>query len=1823
MSSNQTQCSNSSTSCGVEINCPCGNIQAALNSIDLREPGNITVVLLSGTYSGDGNVNLVLPRALATIIVSGDTTSVEPPTIICDNEYDSAFIAPPSRYPYKLIYIHIRGCGTAPGADISAIRVNSSSIMQLSEVTVEGKLLFDTNSQVSVQDSFFGFVGTAITFLDSFLSIKNSALVTFTNTQFVNITINPSSVIGGRSGLIIIDDATVTFHNTSFLYIHCIGPKSHSAAAIIAYSFLSSTHVITISQGNFGYNTGSSILLFDQYTLVSIVDTLFYNTVGTAISNYGSTLEMNQTIFQQGMDIGYSTIFIRDSNEIFDRISTPSAVLNECSFLSNFNILGFGAGIFIHYGNLTLYKGEFISNTARRGGAIATHSEILNYYSLSSEEESYPFFPLLDIDDIYLPLFQSFYDSFLDSGLSFLSFVNEFYESGQVQELLDDYNALLSSHYSDYLSSHQARSNDSTNKYISINNSEFDQNSAEEQGGAIFIQGLVHQFSITEAGFVGNHAEAHGGAIFIANEASSLLDVPIVMSLDSVIMSSNSAKDNGGAIYVNSANVTLTNCDIFLNQADKGGGIYYDHGTIAFSSLNVSSNGASIGGGCYYKGRVNGSINNSTFSDNWASLTGGGLYETDFVAINYSLNDFDSNVADLSGAAIVSDGNSNSVYNTLIVQKSGVEGSGAVLCTGSSTPTFQSATIRDNHLTQEGSGVFIQGQSNPLFSDCSIINNNSTSSGAGIYLSQTARGRFINSIIANNTANGNGGGIKSIGSPSTTFDNCTIANNTAKGDGGGISIEDQSMINITNSILDNNLALASGGGIAFHGSSAANIIGVNVTNNIAITHGGGISMHDQSNSKIYNSIISGNKTPVNGAGIIGLDFSQGVVDSTEISSNTASNIGGGVEVSNTSNMTLSNCNIILNTAQSGGGIGLSNNCKANIINSNIENNEAKHTGGGIYFQNTCQPRVTSSNINSNVAKLNGGGIYVADSANPYVYNNSIYSNIVNQGNGGGIYSSDVSSGTFENNTISTNTVLLYGGGIFIASASASLNLIGNNITMNEATNGGGVFVSYSSSPMISNSAISYNTARNNGAGVYLQSNSNLNMTACSLFENIATQYGGGIYFENNTNGILSSSMINDNQANIGGGLFLSCVSTLFDNCTINSNFACYGAGISIYSKCERLPIFNQPVVTFNSAYIFGGGIIIVDSVDTIIVPSTDPFFYRAFLETNGIRSSTYPDRTIFCSPITASEQLSETTTLNRTNEALAPIPSYSAATESFTFNGAVISNNTAVNGAGIFHMSTEFSVNFGANTTLDYNYASQFGAAAFIYFLAGENPYNSSTYWLTGATFTNNTADWGGSTISMNHLPAGNIPLSALCNNCEFNTDNNYAGYQNENGFATPPAFSSMDGTCPTKLNLTNEFGVTVILQDYFNTMVHGQIYNDLVYSFEMEMPTTSDGAPCVLNVPSTVLRMPPSGMGNFSQINISSNNGDTCNLDVNYIPSNSDKTLVHQNDVNSIFYYIYQMWNFYGGETKSKYNKEQFGYNDVVIIDLMNTTIANLTCNILIQGCPNNTHVTDTQVTNAQGQSIQVDGCEDNSISLLTTIMITITLSIAFVTIILVFGYCAFVVYKKRKIKDYRFIGDLPDFDRSHKVTIQDILNDPDIANIPWDQITQYERIGIGGSGMVWRGEYHPNNKTTIQVALKQLLFGIENIPERILNEFLREIKLMSALRHENVVEFMGVSHSIATGELYLVTELMQNGSLFDLLDKKQRNLPWSLRLQLLIDAAQGMAYLHSRNLIHRDLKSQNLLVNANWVCKVHFSIFLSHSFLPFPVETNVFLPM
>ena len=62
------------------------------------------------------------------------------------------------------------------------------------------------------------------------------------------------------------------------------------------------------------------------------------------------------------------------------------------------------------------------------------------------------------------------------------------------------------------------------------------------------------------------------------------------------------------------------------------------------------------------------------------------------------------------------------------------------------------------------------------------------------------------------------------------------------------------------------------------------------------------------------------------------------------------------------------------------------------------------------------------------------------------------------------------------------------------------------------------------------------------------------------------------------------------------------------------------------------------------------------------------------------------------------------------------------------------------------------------------------------------------------------------------------------------------------------------------------------------------------------------------------------------------------------------------------------------------------------------------------------------------------------------------------------------------------------------------------------------------------------------------------------------------SALNHKNIVRFIGISVPPTQDRLYLVTELMERGSLRDLLAKKHQGLTWRIRLKLAIDAAEGM---------------------------------------------------
>ncbi|KAF5774478.1 putative protein kinase RLK-Pelle-CrRLK1L-1 family [Helianthus annuus] len=138
---------------------------------------------------------------------------------------------------------------------------------------------------------------------------------------------------------------------------------------------------------------------------------------------------------------------------------------------------------------------------------------------------------------------------------------------------------------------------------------------------------------------------------------------------------------------------------------------------------------------------------------------------------------------------------------------------------------------------------------------------------------------------------------------------------------------------------------------------------------------------------------------------------------------------------------------------------------------------------------------------------------------------------------------------------------------------------------------------------------------------------------------------------------------------------------------------------------------------------------------------------------------------------------------------------------------------------------------------------------------------------------------------------------------------------------------------------------------------------------------------------------------------------------------------------------------------------------------------------------------------------------------------------------------------------------------------------------------------IGHGGCGKVYKGMI--SNGPTDIYAIKRLHF----MSDQGEPEFWAEVEMLSRLRHCNLVSLIGYCNE--GKDMALVYEYMHNGTLSDHLHKKGTHLTWSQRLKICIGAARGLDYLHigtgtRHGVIHRDVKTTNILLNENYVAKI-----------------------
>lgn len=136
---------------------------------------------------------------------------------------------------------------------------------------------------------------------------------------------------------------------------------------------------------------------------------------------------------------------------------------------------------------------------------------------------------------------------------------------------------------------------------------------------------------------------------------------------------------------------------------------------------------------------------------------------------------------------------------------------------------------------------------------------------------------------------------------------------------------------------------------------------------------------------------------------------------------------------------------------------------------------------------------------------------------------------------------------------------------------------------------------------------------------------------------------------------------------------------------------------------------------------------------------------------------------------------------------------------------------------------------------------------------------------------------------------------------------------------------------------------------------------------------------------------------------------------------------------------------------------------------------------------------------------------------------------------------------------------------------------------------------VGQGQFGSVYIGKYFGDF-----VAVKKQVCEAKGLQAYLQ----REINVLKRVQHDHIMSYYGaydVLHECGIERsLFIVSEFCQGGDLLDLLVDHDEALGWKFRINIASQAASAIDYMHQNNIIHRDIKSSNILLNQDWHCKI-----------------------
>ena len=742
--------------------------------------------------------------------------------------------------------------------------------------------------------------------------------------------------------------------------------------------------------------------------------------------------------------------------------TAPTIVDNGDGSVSAFEDAGCGGAIY-NMGGFYMYGGTIRNNEALRGGGIYNGGTVRleagtvagnlthtygGAFATSSEERALTFIGTDTADAEDMMIFES--NHALKVGGALYSYTNS--------------------------------------SIVILGNTQFKQNTAGENGGAIYTAGGL---TVNDATFENNSCPGSGGAIYYFYAKADR--APRHLDLTNCTLTGNTAK-SGGAIMLSASSsvadtgkgaiTAITDCSFTANcsTADEGGGnggaIYVTRKadiTIKRSSFTQNS-AKQHGGALYMLGSKVTLDENISFIGNTAGRFGGAVFIGEHVATTTDANgetnqvitkstvsvkntNFDGNVASGRGGALYVSKNEYTLTNTVFENNRAEEdayGGGAIYCS-ESTGTLDDVTFTNN-TSHKGGAVALHSGSAMTISSMTATGNSATANAEGTH--GTGGVFYINSSTLSLVE----GACKSI----VIGGEGNLANTATTG--GAIHMQTNSVLNITGAEIKGNASTFAqapgeynsdkGGGAIYSLNSTVNLSGVTLQGNKTEYYGGAVMVLGGT-ANISDSTVTENVGGT-GAALFFKSKCEAQITNTSITGHAAT--ANGTVYANKAKLTLNNVTATGNSANCGGVLYVSGDVsEITLVGGHFTGNTATSKGGALYAD-AVTLRVNQSTFSENGANL-GGAIY-ATGSNALACDGATFEKNSSASHGGAIDLVATKATFTGDNRFSENTAGGHGGAIYVTyttledetALGSSLSMTIGTFEDNTALGGGAVSI---------------------------------------------------------------------------------------------------------------------------------------------------------------------------------------------------------------------------------------------------------------------------------------------------------------------------------------------------------------------------------------------------------------------------------------------------------------------------------------------------------------------------------------------------------------------------------------------------------------------------------------------------------------------------------------------------------------------------------------------------------------------------------------------